>query len=205
MTAEPGAVKDAPIRLDAPADLYVRSAFVLKGPGSTWEAENAVIRAMRPSAAVRDLMARVRHPNDVAAHVRMQGGQAHEHLPFEASTNWTAEDHAAIAHWRAKSHFSAFLRRLDALVAEGLARTIFLAADLPETYAVFQDHYGDRLAWLPRAVFDRSAEQLQHALADAILLSRAPRLLGSTWSSFSELARRLAPDRQVVEMSGTDF
>lgn len=205
MTAEPGAVKDAPIRLDAPADLYVRSAFVLKGQASTWEAENAVIRAMRPAAAVRDLVARVRHPNDVAAHVRMQGGQAHEHLPFEAPTNWTAEDHEAIAHWRAKSHFSGFLRRLDALVAEGGARTIFLAADLPETYEVFQAQYGDRLAWLPRTLYDRSAAQLQHALADAILLSRAPRLLGSTWSSFSELAQRLAPEKQVVEMSGTDF
>ena len=56
-----------------------------------------------------------------------------------------------------------------------------------------------------RSLFDRSKEQLYYALADAILLSRAPRLLGSTWSSFSELAMRLAPQKMVVEMSGTDF
>jgi hypothetical protein len=29
--------------------------------------------------------------------------------------------------------------------------------------------------------------------------------LGSTWSSFSELAMRLAPQGQKIEMSGTDF
>jgi hypothetical protein len=42
-------------------------------------------------------------------------------------------------------------------------------------------------------------------MADAILLSRAPLMLGSTWSSFSELAMRLAPGGIAVEMSGKDF
>jgi hypothetical protein len=70
---------------------------------------------------------------------------------------------------------------------------------------VFQEQFGDRLAWLKRDRYDRSAEQLQYGLADAMLLGRASRLLGSTWSSFSELAMRLAPRAQLTEMSGTDF
>lgn len=205
MSAEPGAVKDAPVQLGQGRDIYARSAFVLKSPVSTWAAENAVLRALTPVAAVRDLVASVRAPSDIAVHVRMQGGAAHEHLPYERADNWLPEDHAAIAHWRARSHFAHFLRRIDALLDAGTARTLFLAADLPETYAVFQDQFGDRLACLPRSRYDRSAEQLQFGLADALLLGQAPRLLGSTWSSFSELAMRLAPREQVVEMSGTDF
>ena len=205
MAAEPEAAKDAAVRMGLGRDIYARSAFVLNAPVSTWAAENAVLRALTPVPAVRDLVAGVRHPNDIAVHVRMQGGAAHEHLPYERPDNWLPEDHAAIAQWRARSHFAHFLRRIEAMTAAGVAQTLFLAADLPETYTVFQDHFGDRVAWLARDRYDRSAEQLQYGLADALLLGRAPRLLGSTWSSFSELAMRLAPREQVVEMSGTDF
>jgi len=200
-----GGEKDAPVRADSTRDIYARSAFVLNSPHSTWERQNRFIRALRPVEAVRELVSSVRHPNDISAHVRMVGGRKDEHLPYESTDNWSSEDHDLIDHWRTKSHFSHFLKRIDALIAEGRADRIFVAADMPETYDAFRRCYGDRLAWLPRALYDRSAEQLQYALADAMLLGRAPRLLGSTWSSFSELAVRLAPGPVAQEMSGKDF
>ncbi len=205
MPNEPGSRKDAPIELDTPADIYARAAFVLKCPASTWELENRFLQSLTPIEPIRNLVASVRHPNQLSAHVRMEGGKKSEHLAYEKADNWTAADHALIDEWRSKSHFSHFLKRIDTLIAEGRAETFFLAADLPETYAEFQHHYGDRLAVLPRSLYDRSAEQLHYALADAILLSRSPLLLGSTWSSFSELAMRLAPQRISIEMSGKDF
>jgi len=200
-----GGEKDALIRAEGSRDLYVRSAFVLNSPHSDWAGESRFIRSLRPVEAVRALVAAVRHPNDVAAHVRMVGGRKYEHLPHESAEHWTEQDHDLVDHWRTKSHFSHFLARIDALIADGRAGSIFLAADLPETYAAFRECYGDRLAWLERSHYDRSAEQLRYALADAILLSRAPLLLGSTWSSFSELAMRLSPGKIAVEMSGRDF
>ena len=205
MPNEPGAQKDAPIRLDTAADIYARAAFVLNCPASTWELENRFLQSLTPIEEVRALVAGVRHPNDLSAHVRMEGGKKAEHLAYEKAANWLPGDHALIDEWRGKSHFSHFLTRINALIAEGRATRIFLAADMPETYAEFQHHYGDRLALLPRSLYDRSAKQLHYALADAILLSRSPLLLGSTWSSFSELALRLAPQTIAIEMSGKDF
>ncbi len=205
MSHEPGAWKNAPIRLDTTRDIYARANSVLKSPASIWETENRFLQGLTPIDPVRALVASVRHPNDLSAHVRMESGKQAEHLAYEKPDNWGPEEHALIQEWRGKSHFSAFLNRIDALFAAGHAQRIFLAADLPETYAEFAHHYGDRLAWLPRSLYDRSAEQLHYALADAILLSRSPLLLGSTWSSFSELAMRLAPEKIVIEMSGKDF
>jgi hypothetical protein len=206
MTVEPGGTKDAPVLPRAGRDLYLRSAFVLKHPASGWERENAFLRGLRPVEPVRALVAGVRHPNALAAHVRMEAGPGRDGNAWDRPDgNWTAEDHAAIHHWRERSHFSRFFARIDALAAAGAADTIFVAADLPETYAAFAERYGARLAWLRRDLWDRSAAQLQHALADAILLGHAPRLLASTWSSFSELAMRLAPAAQTVETSGRDF
>jgi hypothetical protein len=205
MPTEPGADKDALIRLDRDCDIYARSAFVLNSPFTSWVAENRFLQSLPPVEPIRQLVAGVRHPNDLSAHIRMEGGKSVEHLPYENPANWLEEDHDLIDLWRSRSHFSHFLRRIDTLIAEGRANRIFLAADMPETYAEFQHHYGDRLAWLPRSLYDRSAEQLHYAYADAMLLSKSPLLLGSTWSSFSELATRLAPQEIAIEMSGKDF
>lgn len=206
MEVEEGAEKDALVSVDGSGDIYARAAYVFNSPLSHWEDENRFLRALRPVTEVRDMVASVRTPNDVSAHVRMAGGKAYEHLPYEQSGgNWTEEGHEAIAHWRERSHFSRFFKRLDALIATGQAHRIFLAADLPETYAEFKAAYGDRVAILERTTFDRSAEQLRYALADALLLGQSPRLLGSSWSSFSELAMRMSPNKMQTEMSGVDF
>jgi hypothetical protein len=205
MPHEKGAEKDKLIDLSNDRDIYARAAFVLNHPHSSWDSENRLLQTLTPIEAVRDLVNSVRHPNDLSAHVRMEGGTQAEHLSYEKADNWLPEDHALINEWRTKSHFSHFLARIDVLIAEGRANQIFLAADMPETYAEFQQRYGDRLAWLPRSLYDRSTEQLHYALADAILLSRSPLLLGSTWSSFSELAMRLATRKITIEMRGTDF
>ncbi|WP_158514991.1 glycosyltransferase [Nioella nitratireducens] len=205
MTAETGAQKDAPIVPRDRRSIYARAAFVLNSEHSNWDTENRFIQSLRPVEFIRDLVAGVRNPNDVSAHIRMEGGKQYEHLPYESAGNWTQEDHEAIAEWREKSHFAHFMARLDKLTEDGKADRIFIAADLPATYQEFLARYGDRVAYLPRTAYDRSSEQLRYAMADAILLSRAPLLLGSTWSSFSELATRLAPNGITVEMSGKDF
>lgn len=204
MTIE-GGEKNAPIRSDGTMDIYARSAFVLNSPHSSWTRENRFIQTLQPVKAVLALVDSVRHPNDVSAHVRMEGGRKDEHLPYESSANWTKDDHDQIDHWRSKSHFSHFIKRIDALVAEGAAKHIFIAADRPETYKEFQHYYGDKIAWLQRSIYDRSARQIQYALADAILLSKAPLLFGSNWSSFTELAKRLAKRAILTELSGVDF
>lgn len=205
MEVEEGAQKDAPLDLSWGGDIYARAAYVLNAEPSSWESENRFLKALRPTATVRDLVAGVRTPNDVSAHVRMVGGTDYEHLAYEDTDNWTKEGHEQTDFWRRKSHFSHFIARLDTLIAEGDADRILLAADLPETYEAFLETFGDRVAYLKRDVYDRSAEQLRYALADAILLGTSPRLLGSSWSSFSELAMRLSPHQMELEMSGRDF
>lgn len=204
MEVEEGGQKDAPV-LDTGGDIYARSAYVLQSPHSTWDDENRFLRALTPVAAVREMVEAVRTPNDVSAHVRMVGGAEYEHLAYESLDNWTEEGHQLTDFWRKKSHFKHFIARLDRLIAEGRAERIFVAADKPETYEEFRACFGDRLAMLERAVYDRSAEQLRYALADVLLLGSAPLLLGSSWSSFSELAMRMAPHKMEIEMSGKDF
>lgn len=205
MEIEEGAQKDALITGEGNNDIYFRSAYVLNSPHSNWQEDNKFLHDLTPVEEVRDLVASVRNPNDLSAHVRMEAGEGLDHNTYDSVENWTEEGHQLIHKWRAKSHFSHFMKRIDQLVAENRAERIFLATDLPETYQEFVDTYGDRIAYLSRDIFDRSAQQLTYALADVLLLGRSPLLLGSTWSSFSELALRMSPQKMAVEMSGKDF
>lgn len=204
MEAEGGS-KNTPINCDINQDIYVRSAFVLSSPYSEWSSENEFIQNLKPVEEVKALVASVRNPNDVSVHIRMEGGFKDETLPYESPHNWSEEDHKAIDFWRGQSHFSRFMTCIDRMLAEGEINTIFLAADKAEVYKQFAAKYHDKVSWLNRNIYDRSMMQLRFALADAILLSRSKLLFGSTWSSFTELAQRLAVESLSVKMSGKDF
>jgi len=205
MSVEKGACKDEEIDLALKGSVYMRSAFTLKSRVSSWNSENVFLRSLKAHDFIKGLTSAIRQTNELSVHVRMAGGKNYEQLPFEHQSNWTEEDHRKISEWREKSHFSVFFKRIDQLIAHNEISTIFVAADLPETYGEFRKRYGERIVWLCRQKNDRSTEQLQFALADAILLSRAKIFLGSTWSSFSELAMRFADPGIRKEMSGVDF
>lgn len=209
MEIEEGAAFQAPILpegADHPGrDIYVRSAYVLNSRYRDPAFERRFLRALRPVPQVLELVNRVPRPSAVAAHIRMATGAAYDHLSFEGPQNWPAERHAELTEWRSKSHVSRFIERLDTLVAAGQADTIFVAADLPETYEALTDRYGARLRYLRRDLYDRSPRQVQYALADLLLLTAAPRYLASTWSAFSDLARLLGRSGRIIEQSGRDF
>lgn len=205
MEVEADSRKDAPIALNSFQDVYLRSAFPLVHRCSSWATQNQWLRDLQPTDVVRDLVDSVRSPNDLSIHIRMEGGAEAQHLPYESAANWTAEAQQEIDHWRKRSHFTRFLPRLDQLIAQGLAGKVFLATDTQSVYAEFETRYGDRVTRLPRPASDRSTPSIIYALTDAILLGQAPRLLGSTWSSFSELAARLAVTPLTVELTGRDF
>ncbi|MFD0859934.1 O-fucosyltransferase family protein [Roseovarius aquimarinus] len=189
----------------ARGDVFIRSAYTLASPYHDRAAEDAFLRGLRAAEPVLEMVKSVDHPSDVAVHIRMATGPAFDHLSYEAPANWPAERHRELTEWRRKSDVSRFIRRLDAMIAAGAAETIFVAADLPASYAALIEAYGRRVRYLPRAEYDRSAGQLQTALADMILLTSARHFLASTWSSFSDIAQRLAAPGRPCEQSGTDF
>jgi hypothetical protein len=205
MEIEDGAQKNARITLVPGIDVYGRSAYVFNSDKTAWEKENAFLRGLTPTQRIKDLINSFNVTNQLGAHIRMEAGKGLDHNTYDSVENWTQEGHNELYFWREKSHYSHFIKRIDHLMKDDPKLQLFLAADLPETYKVFQKHYGDKLSFLPRKVYDRSKEQIIYALADAILLSGCNRLLGSNWSSFSELAMRLSTSFSKIEMSGIDF
>jgi len=205
MESEAGSKKDEPILLDTSNDIYVRSAFVLNNPLTDWDSENRVLRGLRPCERVRNLIAPFENSKRVGVHVRMEGAVGLDRNAYDSCTNWSEESHRKIQYWRSTSHYGKFMDRINSLISEEPNLELYLAADTKAVYEIFRDSYGDRLSMLERTIYNRSCEQLVYALADAVLLSKCRKLLGSTWSSFSELAMRLSTSYSTIEMSGKDF
>ncbi|WP_194098294.1 O-fucosyltransferase family protein [Marivivens aquimaris] len=186
-------------------DVYLRSAYSLVSPKLSFDLEQEKLRAMRPSRAVLDLMEPIQKPNDMAVHIRMAGGQGFEHLEYESPKNWPAHRHEELQKWRQQSNREKFIARIRELENDNSVNSIFLAADTPETYAAFADEFGNKLVTVERTLYDRSAIQIQYALADLLMLTTGRHFLGSPWSSFTDVAQRLAGPGRPMEVSGLDF
>ena len=201
-----GGTKNAPIKFVNNKSIYIRSAFTLVHDSSNWSAENKFIQTLKPVERVRELVHSVLHPNDVSVHIRMGEKSAAGIPSYEKSDdNWSLSDQALIDNWRSKSNFKMFFDFLDSLVFQNPSLSIFIACDNEQAYAEMLKKYGSRIRYLQRSCFDRSTSQIQYALSDAILLSKSPLLLGSNWSSFTELARRFATKNLQTMLAGVDF
>lgn len=205
MEIEVGASKDKEIMINGNNDLYLRSAYTFNSPLTDWESENAFIRQLTPVQEIEEIVNGFDLTNAIAAHVRMEAGAGLDDNPYDSVDNWTQQGHDQLHFWREKSHYSHFIKRIDQLFLEQPNLKLFLATDSAVNYKVFEEYYGDKLIFLKRDVYDRSREQIKYGLADVILLSKCQRLLGSTWSSFSELAMRMSDNFTSIEMSGTNF
>lgn len=205
MEIEPGSCKDGYISMIPGRDVYIKSAYALNNELTSLDKENAILRKLRVVEAVEKLVRSVPSEGRLGVHVRMEGAKGTDHNSYDSAVNWSEDSHRQLNEWRAKSHYSNFMKRIDTLIFEKPDLRIFLAADTREAYEVFAARYGAKLVYLKRDSFDRSKEQLHYALADAILLSKCSLMLGSTWSSFSELAQRLSTSFNSIEMSGVNF
>jgi hypothetical protein len=205
MSHEVDSLKDAFIDIDVNSDIIVRSAFTLNSPLTDWNDENQFLKKLIPSNEVSDLIDSIDTTDMLGVHIRMEGGVGFNSAKYEQREgNWTVEDELVLQEWRAKSHFSNFFKRIlkDDL---GDFANFYLATDTQETYDIFLKEFGSKLHFLTRKSFDRSKENLVYALADVILLSRCKGLIGSGWSSFTELATRLSKRFDKFEQSGIDF
>lgn len=201
-----GGKKNEPINCGKQQSIYVRSAFTLSHDSSTWSIENKFIQSLKPVKKIRDLVNSVEFPSDVSVHIRM-GETIEGKLPsYEKSDgNWSAADQELINMCREKSSINAFSAYLDILISKNPSLTIFLACDNEIGYHHMLKRYGAKISRLRRSVYDRSSKQIQYALADAILLSKSDLLLGSNWSSFTELARRFSINNLPIKLAGIDF
>lgn len=107
-------------------------------------------------------------------------------------------------HWRRLTGLKTFEAKIMRL---NVRYKFFVAADTREAITELERKFGShRIFSIPRDedCVTRDAECAKLALADILLLSKVPTLLGSHWSSFTEGAERMSGKVKVLE-AGVHF
>ncbi|MCA9564115.1 MAG: hypothetical protein KC561_11535 [Myxococcales bacterium] len=91
----------------------------------------------------------------------------------------------------AESTDDKFFEAMDGIAEQNPSCRFLLATDNSDTQADYQRRYGDRLIAYPKRSFSRaSPEAIEDAYVDLRLLGSTDQLLGSFFSSFTEMAKQ---------------
>ena len=187
--------KGADLAVESTSHIYVRSAYRLTNSLITGALENEALQSLKPSPTVQELVQGVALPSDgrplVAVHIRnLPPRQELTNLPENeyAGDGWTEIETA-----RNKTDVALFKQEMQRVLQNDSSTIFYVAADNMEHATLLRTTFGDAVFTLPHgACVNRDASCLQRAFADLVLLGHGSSLLGSYWSSFSEIAGEFA-------------
>eukprot|EP00890_Picochlorum_soloecismus_P003800 jgi/Picsp_1/4420/NSC_06642-R1_possible glycosyltransferase len=170
---------------------YVRSAYVLNIDGISEEMTNQQLRNLKPSFEVQHILERIRQPDEkpmLGIHIRKSSiSQETPNLGNEYSKTGTAY----IEEFRKITNDAIHLyeRKAIEILRYHPDMWIYLSSDsqLPKSFMSGVQHVS-----LPVECRSRSTKCIRFAVADLIMLGRSKIILGSFWSSFTEIASRIA-------------
>jgi hypothetical protein len=94
---------------------------------------------------------------------------------------------------------------MDKIIAENPNQVFFLCCDTQEAYDNLMASGKFKIIYFKKDVYDRSLAQLRSAVIDLMLLAKTKYILGSNWSSFTEVAKRLRSGTDKTRIAGVDF
>jgi hypothetical protein len=236
MRPEPGAVKDAPILPNPALHIYFKSGFVMNHPHGGWKYAQQQIQRLIPVEAVTSRL--VADKSMVGLHIRNVFDAPRDDATSKAATGAEAIAAAALEYgkkgasqlleWRRASHWTNFVPRIEALVREhsflhpagsgdraedGRKLRFYLAADSEAAYEGLLARFPGRMLITRRECPSercdfRDCSGSLYALIDMLNLARTRLILGSGWSSYSEVAAYAGGQagRPVpILMAGRDF
>ena len=231
MRPEPGAVKDAFVEADLSRHLYFKSGFIMNHPAGGWKFAQRQIQRLTPVDRIAEMLQankkmvglHVRNvfdaPRDAQTNTSVTGAAAVE----GAQKEYGAEGARQLMMWRKASHWTNFVPRMIALLREnsfrnplGLAQEplqFYLAADSEDAYTGLTKRFPNRIKFQQRDCASercdfRDCEGMIYSIVDMLNLGRTKLILGSGWSSYSEVAAYIggAQGQPVpILMAGRDF
>lgn len=179
--------------IDATRFIYVRSAYILNAQGLKDDLINNALRGLVPSIKVQGIMSAIKlsrnHEHILGVHIRAASISEETHsLPEDA---YSKEGRRYIEEFRSATRDAVplFIQQARNILKKNPKMFMYVSSDID-----IDPHV---LAGMPHAQLkipckSRELRCIQIALADLMFLGKSKILLGSFWSSFSEVAARIA-------------
>lgn len=179
-------------------NVLLESASVIDSPFRNWHDECKFLRSLKLSVIAQERVDRNEHrirehskqelKDMVAVHVR----RGQEGTSYDDVSKWSHDKQVQWKMWRSLSSIETFVAEMLALKDKDPDLKFFVASDSADTFKEMSKHFepGTLYEQERHDAFDRSVQQVQSAIADVVLVGKCKLLLGSQWSSFTELCRR---------------
>lgn len=181
-------------------DIYVVSACVLNNRNTNWYQESIFLRHLVPIDTISSKVFQTEFMNNnfknvIGVHIRM--GQDPKLYNFEDISKYNEKEKNAIQKWRKCSHWSFFVEKMTETIKLNPNQKFYVSADNKDIYDQLGsvDILKGKIITTPRKEYDRSTTAIQLALVDILLLSKCKSILGSNWSSFSEIASKIGMNK----------
>jgi hypothetical protein len=185
--------------------IYIVSACVLVNKHTNWNKEAIFLRYLeiKDNIAEEIFLFDIKHNinNAIGVHIRM--GQSVEVASYENISDYSEISKNSIEKWRKASDWKIFLNEMDNILKNNPKQMFFVCCDNKDAYDELLKIRKNNIVYYEKQVYDRSVQQIIYGLIDVVLLSKTKYILGSNWSSFTELAHRLSGNS--VKLAGVHF
>lgn len=207
MEMEDGAKKGELIVNDPSKHLYYKGAYVMEAPDfSWWEADNEELRKLKPVKMVQnhlDELEKQKLSSAIGVHIRNRTLAA-DIANVDFVEEYGSEAVATMEHWRSQSSYLAFVAEMKRIMKDDDPNARFyIASDTYEVIAIMEKKFPGKILSTKRSCDDRDSNCVKYAVIDMYALSRTKQLLGSNWSSYTELVERLGGLK--ARLAGQDF
>jgi len=180
------------IDLDVPSDILVSTAFKLNFSGSTDKGYKKALRALQPVPSVFAAALRFQDLSDVIGmHVRMNSFLRSD-VPHLGIGYYAPKAVADIIQSREGCNVQNFVVKVKQILKIRPEQMFFVSTDTPSAYKYLRHLFPGRIIPFEHGCTDRAQDCVRKALLTIQLLAKCQRVIGSTWSSFTEVAHDLS-------------
>lgn len=189
----PVATKDAPVRYRRGQHLFFRSAYVLNHKSVDWSQLGNDLLQLRPSREVMQLLQPLKQVDlsaMIGVHIRALH-PAKEGVKADLRDEYSLKGMALVEKYRnATSNYDKFLAAMEKVASTRGSTGFFVASDSQEAIQFIKSKFDRKttIKILDGSCSLRSATCEISAVANMLALSDTMYLIGSYWSSFSEVA-----------------
>lgn len=207
MMAE-GGTKDEVLQ-NGKQHLYYRGAYVPRvEKGAYLKGMNKVLRELRAVEEIREEIEEMseRLKSSIGVHIR-HGEPGDEITGSTAVSMYGSVESEVIRYWRSVCTAESFGKEVQQLWQRGESKAVevFVATDCEECREKLAEIIGEAVWWMEGDMCSggqRGVECVRRAVVELFGMGRCERVLGSMWSSFSEIAGRL---KGGIRYAGAEF